>query len=1046
MIAYKISRSLAALALIATMATRAPAQSFTVLRPFNPGAGSTGYAPQAALVQGPDNTLYGTASAGGAHVGGTVFKIQPDGTGFAVLRSFSSASDGADPIGGLTLSGNTLYGTTSSGSKNGLGAVFTINTDGSGFAVLHSFAGSPYDGANSYATLALSGNTLYGTTYSGGASNLGIIFSVNTDGSGFTNLYSFKGGLDCGNPYAGLVLSGGILYGTTTGLGPQITDYGSIFRINTNGSGFVVLKTFKGGDGANPYGALLVFGSALYGTTDSGTPGYGTIFRLSENGSGFTTLYSFSGGSDGNAPYGALVISGGELYGTTPNGGAYGYGTIFKVNAGGGGFANLRSFTGGSDGGNPYGGLIPSGANGNFYGTADAGGSLYGGTVFVFNPFAPSINTQPQPANETVLAGANVTFRASVSGSAPLFLQWSFNSVALTNATAASLTLTDVASTNSGTYALFVSNSFGSVWSSNVVLTVASAIASTLPASGLSANGATLNGSVSAVSATVAWFDWGTDTNYGSSVGMTNIAGNSETVSISAALSGLDAGLTYHYRMTASNSFGVVYGDDLVFHVGLPPEAITLGAVDATKAGATLTGLVNPEGAETSAYFEWGSFALSLNNRTVATNLSGGGGAANLSAALTGLSATASYYYQIVASNSLGVTHGATLFFSAGPWSQTTAPIHNWDSIASSASGSTLVAVGYDNGGGGPIYTSTNYGVTWISNNAPLGRWQGVACSADGSEMVVAGGGGGSQLGPIYLSTNFGASWAPANAPSNNWYSVASSADGTILFATEGIGQRIYRSADSGATWAPTLAPSNYWASIASSADGTNLVAVSGNPNLSDPPGPIYTSTNSGTSWISNNVAKEYWIHVSSSADGEILLAVAGGNSASGPIYTSTNSGSTWQFRSSAGSRDWIFSAMSADGSKMAAVAVNGSIYTSTNFGTTWTQNTAPGSDWNAIASSADGSFMAASVGYPGTGGIYTFNSTPAPVLGLQSSGGNATISWVIPSADFGLQQSSDLSSWIDVTNPPVFNLSNLQNQVAVPASASLQFYRLKNR
>jgi S1-C subfamily serine protease len=98
------------------------------------------------------------------------------------------------------------------------------------------------------------------------------------------------------------------------------------------------------------------------------------------------------------------------------------------------------------------------------------------------------------------------------------------------------------------------------------------------------------------------------------------------------------------------------------------------------------------------------------------------------------------------------------------------------------------------------------------------------------------------------------------------------------------------------------------------------------------------------------------------------------------------------------------------------------------------------------VAFSADGAFLAASVGYPGTGGIYVYNSTPAPVLSLAPSDGNATISWVIPSASFALQQSSDLSNWTEVTNQPALNLSNLQNQLALPASDNRQFYRLKNQ
>src|SRR6266581_2122194 len=121
--------------------------------------------------------------------------------------------DGAGPSAGLILSGNTLYGTAYEGGSGGNGTVFKVNTDGTGFTTLHSFAG-PDDGANPEAGLILLGNTLYGTAAYGGSSGNGTVFAVGTDGTGFTNLYSFTGGSDGGDPTAGLILSVNTLYGT----------------------------------------------------------------------------------------------------------------------------------------------------------------------------------------------------------------------------------------------------------------------------------------------------------------------------------------------------------------------------------------------------------------------------------------------------------------------------------------------------------------------------------------------------------------------------------------------------------------------------------------------------------------------------------------------------------------------------------------------------------------------------------------------------------------------------------------------------------------
>jgi uncharacterized repeat protein (TIGR03803 family) len=125
----------------------------------------------------------------------------------------------------LALSGNTLYGTTFAGgnSSQGKGTVFKVDTDGSGFAVLKHFTGS--DGARPWAGLALSGNTLYGTTVDGGVANAGTLFEVDTDGSGFVVLKHFAGNVYW--PYSGLALSGNTLYGTTyAGPGP-----GTVFKL-----------------------------------------------------------------------------------------------------------------------------------------------------------------------------------------------------------------------------------------------------------------------------------------------------------------------------------------------------------------------------------------------------------------------------------------------------------------------------------------------------------------------------------------------------------------------------------------------------------------------------------------------------------------------------------------------------------------------------------------------------------------------------------------------------------------------------------------------
>jgi uncharacterized repeat protein (TIGR03803 family) len=284
------------------------------------------------------------------------------------LYSFGAVPDGgSQPNAGLVLSGNTFYGTTYQGGSSGFGTVFAVNTDGSGYTNLYSFTNGS-DGANPSAGLILSGNTLYGTALYGGSSNCGTIFAIDTDGSDFTNLYSFTGCTNGAYPSAGLVLSGGTLYGVT-GAG--------IFVVNTNGTGFTNLYNFSGDAQCD---GLVLSGAILYGMVGvGGTNNFGTVFAANTAGSGFTNLYTFNDGSDGANPYVGLILSGGTLYGTTSRGGPLNDGTVFAINTDGTGFTNLYNFTNGSNGSSPRPGLVLSGNT--LYGTAEFGSDGVG-TVF----------------------------------------------------------------------------------------------------------------------------------------------------------------------------------------------------------------------------------------------------------------------------------------------------------------------------------------------------------------------------------------------------------------------------------------------------------------------------------------------------------------------------------------------------------------------------------------------------------------------------------------------------------------------------------------
>jgi uncharacterized repeat protein (TIGR03803 family) len=359
---------------------------FAVLHFFGGGA-ADGAGPTSSLVAGRAGNLYGTTEMGGASDLGTVFTIKTDGSGFAVLHSFSgSPTDGRTPSGGLVAgSAGSLYGTTAYGGAFGQGTVYTINTDGSGFALLHAFSGGAADGTYPAAELLADGANLYGTTLQGGTSNWGTVFTVRTDGLGFAVLHSFSGGADGGYPMAGLVAGGaGSLYGTTWYGGAS--DFGAIYSITRDGSGFVLLHSFTGSpmDGRNPVGHLVIDGARLYGTTTvGGTSGSGTVFTVNSTGVGFSLLSSFAGGAAGGRdPFRGLVADGaGNFYGTTYWGGASDLGGVFTIKNDGSGFAVLHSFAGWPDGRNPYAGLAIDGA-GDLYGTTSYGGASDWGSVF----------------------------------------------------------------------------------------------------------------------------------------------------------------------------------------------------------------------------------------------------------------------------------------------------------------------------------------------------------------------------------------------------------------------------------------------------------------------------------------------------------------------------------------------------------------------------------------------------------------------------------------------------------------------------------------
>lgn len=165
---------------------------------------------------------------------------------------------------------------------------------------------------------------------------------------------------------------------------------------------------------------------------------------------------------------------------------------------------------------------------------------------------------------------------------------------------------------------------------------------------------------------------------------------------------------------------------------------------------------------------------------------------------------------------------GGKIFISSdagGTWSNTY-NVTYCTSLASSSDGMKLAAVGAS------LYTSIDGGTNWSISGAPHLDWNKVASSADGSTLLAAVFTYQGSTNLLYLSRDSGTNWVPAGVAANTWNAVAMSADGTKMLASLAPGI-IYVSTDAGASWQPTDTASDYWNQIATSADGTRSVALS---------------------------------------------------------------------------------------------------------------------------------------------------------------------------------------------------------------------------
>jgi uncharacterized repeat protein (TIGR03803 family) len=367
----------------------ASAQSkFSVLHHFR--GGNDGANPLATLVVDKSGALFGTTSSAGAQAHGTVFRMTRL-SGGAWTETVLSPAGGNELL--LDSSGN-LYGT---GAGPGGGAVaFKLTRSQSGHwseKVLYSFGNGSHAVSPNGALIMDKVGSLYGAGL-GGSSGFGAVFKLTLLAGVWkeTTLLNLNVDQQGYKPNGVIMDKTGSLYGTSEIGGGAGAGAGVAFTLTHTGGKWTATNMHgfaPGGDGQRPRSALLLQpDGALYGTTSSGGAfGTGTVYKLTPTGDSTwteTLLYSFTVGKGGSGPYAELVADQtGALYGTTVAGGDSNQGVVFKLTPQSGGYVEsvLHSFTGASDGGVPYGGLV-FGKDGALYGTTSVGGRSNQGVVF----------------------------------------------------------------------------------------------------------------------------------------------------------------------------------------------------------------------------------------------------------------------------------------------------------------------------------------------------------------------------------------------------------------------------------------------------------------------------------------------------------------------------------------------------------------------------------------------------------------------------------------------------------------------------------------
>lgn len=281
----------------------------------------------------PNGWLYGVTETGGTDDSCVVCAFNPLTGEFNDIHDFAFSPDsGESATSGMTLASNgLLYGTTAGGGVNNAGVIYTVDPTTNAYNPIHHFNNDSSGSGPLSQLLQLSNGKLYGTTYAGGAWGSGTIFSFDPLTNNLTSLYSFDG--TTGNmPYFGKLIQAtdGKLYGMTYNGGAS--DLGVIYSFNLTGNVYTVIHEFNGTDGAMPTGGLMqATDGNLYGMTSQGGPDtVGVLFKINPVTRNYSVLLNFNELNGASPSRGLSQTSTGKLFGTTSSGGVNGGGVIFS--------------------------------------------------------------------------------------------------------------------------------------------------------------------------------------------------------------------------------------------------------------------------------------------------------------------------------------------------------------------------------------------------------------------------------------------------------------------------------------------------------------------------------------------------------------------------------------------------------------------------------------------------------------------------------------------------------------------------------------------